>query len=720
MKHCFSFFLLSLIALTQSFAQNKILTLDDAVQQQWRMFRPEHYDGMQPYGSSDFTYVEQYRVVQKIESSSGKAIKLVSTDEINKSLSESGAAAIAYFPFWDYSWKTDKLLSFKNETTQYLYDIDAKKMVSVIELPENAANIHPNPKSNYLAYTVENNIFLTDSSKVKKQITLDIDKGIVNGSDYVHRQEFGIDKGIFWSPKGNFLAFYRKDETMVADYPLTNISTPIASVTNIKYPMAGAKSEEVTLGIYELKSGKTVFANVTDFTSERYLTSITWSPDEKFVFIGVLNREQNHLKLNKYESSTGNFVKTLFEEKHPKYVEPEKPLIFFPNSSTDFLFFSERDGYNHLYHYDTDGNLKSQLTKGEWVVMDFLGFDKKNQTVYISATKDSPIEQNYYKVDIKSSDIKRLTPEVGVHEAVFSSDKKYILDTWSNTQTPNKSVIYNSEGKPLHKLIDAKNPLKEYNIGELTLGTLKADDGKTDLHYRMITPPDYDKKKKYPVLIYVYGGPHLQLIRNSWLADARLWEFYMAQLGYIVFSIDNRGSANRGRDFENVIHRRCGQIEMQDQMTGVNFLKSLPFVDTERIGVHGWSYGGFMTASLLVNYPETFKVGVAGGPVIDWKYYEVMYGERYMDTPEENPEGYKKTSLLTQAAGLKGRLLIIHGYQDPVVVPQNSIDFQRAVISAGTDCDYFLYPEAEHNVFGADRTHLMQKVTRYFEDYLKK
>ncbi|NPA68564.1 MAG: prolyl oligopeptidase family serine peptidase, partial [Chlorobi bacterium] len=550
------------------------------------------------------------------------------------------------------------------------------------------------------------------------QITYDENEGIVNGSDYVHRQEFGINKGIFWSPQGNAIAFYRKDETMVADYPLVDITTRIASVKNTKYPMIGEKSEEVTLGIYNLNTGKTVFCNVTDFTKEHYLTSITWRPDEKYIFIGVLNRKQNHLKMNMYNAATGAFVKTLFEEKNPKYVEPEHPLYFLPGSNDKFLYYSERDGYDHLYLYNTDGKLLKQITKGNWLVLDIKGFDKKGENVFITSTEESPIEKHLYKVNIKTGKRTKLTTEKGTHKIVLSNSKKYFFDSYSNTETANNNLICDTKGKILKEILNATDPLDDYDLGKMTIGTIKAADGKTDLYYRLITPPDFDPNKKYPVVVYVYGGPHAQLVTNSRLAGARLWNFYMAQKGYIMFTLDNRGSENRGFEFESIIHRQCGQNEMKDQMKGIEFIKSLPYADTSRIGVHGWSYGGFMTTSLMTNYPETFKVGVAGGPVIDWKYYEVMYGERYMDTPEENPEGFEKTSLLNKAGNLKGRLLMIHGYVDPVVVPQNSLDFIRSCIKAGTDIDYFLYPESEHNMRGKTRVHLMKKVTRYFDDYL--
>ncbi len=699
-------------------AQKKQLTIEDAVSGQWRQLYPEHIQGVNAYSDNDFSYVKDYKTIL-LMNKSGKNIKtLTELTDINTALKEAGHNELKYFPYWDYKWTDKEHLTFKANGNYYVYNIADKKIETDVLLPEDAENINVCYKNNYVAYTIKNNLYFADNKSKTVQITSDDNEGIVNGSDYVHRQEFGINKGIFWSPQGNAIAFYRKDETMVADYPLVDISTRIATVKNTKYPMIGEKSEEVTLGIYNLKTGKTVFCDVTDFTKEHYLTSITWSPDEKYIFIGVLNREQNHLKMNMYNASNGAFVKTLFEERNPKYVEPEHPLYFLPESNDKFLYYSERDGYDHLYLYNTDGKLLKQITKGNWVVLDIKGFDKKGENIYIISTEESPIEKNLYKVNLKTGKRQKLTSNNGVHKIVLSNSKKYFFDSYSNTETANNNLICDTKGKILKEILNAKDPLDDYNLGKMTIGTLKAADGKTDLYYRLITPPDFDPKKKYPVVVYVYGGPHAQLVTDSRLGGARLWNFYMAQKGYIMFTVDNRGSSNRGFEFESIIHRQCGQEEMKDQMKGIEFIKSLPYADTSRIGVHGWSYGGFMTTSLMTNYPETFKVGVAGGPVIDWKYYEVMYGERYMDTPKENPEGFKKTSLLNKAKDLKGRLLMIHGYVDPVVVPQNSLDFIRSCIKAETDIDYFLYPESEHNMAGKTRVHLMKKVTRYFDDYL--
>lgn len=721
MKRLYFLTLILLSSVLISFSQEKKLTIEDAVSGQWRQFYPKHLNGIKAFKSDNFTYVKDYKEIKEISKSKKEDNTIVSLKEINSAMATIGKTELKYFPYWSYSWKDDARLSFSLENKHFVYNSKTKKIELNISLPKEADNIRPCKANNYIAYTIDNNLYFSDTKGKTVDVTNDTDKGIVNGNSYTHRQEFGIDNGIFWSPKGDYIAFYRKDETMVADYPLVDVTTRIATLKNTKYPMIGEKSEEVTLGIYNLKTGKTVFADVTDFTAERYLTSITWDANNKFIYIGVLNRGQNHLKLNKYDANTGKFITTLFEEENDRYVEPEHQLIFTEGLNNQFIWYSRRDDFNHLYLYNTDGKLIRQLTKGDWEVLDFLGFDDTKNNFFIYGTKDSPIEKNLYKVNFKTGKIQRLTTDAGVHNVTLSNSKSVFFDSYSNQNIPNNNVLVDIKGNKIKDVLIAKNPYKEngYELGKMSIGKLKAADGKTDLYYRLITPPNFDKTKKYPVVVYVYGGPHAQLIHNSWNGDARLWQFYMAQKGYVMFTIDNRGSANRGFEFESIIHRQCGQEEMKDQMKGIDFLKSLPYVDTDKIGVHGWSYGGFMTTSLITNYPETFKVAVAGGPVIDWKYYEVMYGERYMDTPKENPEGFEKTSLLNSAKNLKGRLLMIHGYQDPVVVPQNSIDFIRSCIKDGTDIDYFLYPESEHNMRGKTRVHLMKKVTRYFDDYLK-
>ena len=548
-------------------------------------------------------------------------------------------------------------------------------------------------------------------------VTADEDKNIVNGQ-VVSRNEFGITGGIFWSPDGKKLGFYRKDESQVTNFPLLDINTRTGELKEIKYPMAGMKSELVSLGVYDIASAKTTFLDANDFGREQYLTGITWSPESDMVYVQVLNRGQNHMRLNKYDASTGKLIATLFEEKSNTYVEPQSGLVFLANNPKQFIYSTNnRDGFMNLYLHDVNGKLIRRLTDVDADV-EFVAVDPAGKYVYYLSSEISPVEKQLFRVEVKSGKKNRLTMEEGWHNITMSGDCAYFVDNYSSIKVPRNVDLTMNSGKVVRRLQEVENPNKDYNFGEITLGKIKADDG-SDLYYRLIKPMDFDPNKKYPVIHYVYGGPHSQLVTNTWNASLRMWEMYMAQHGYVVFVIDNHGTPNRGKAFEDIIHRQCGQVEMKDQVKGIEWLKSFPWVDANRIGVHGWSYGGFMTISLITNYPDIYKVAVAGGPVIDWKWYEVMYGERYMDTPQENPEGYAKTSLIAKAKDLKGKLLICQGAVDPVVVWEQSLSFIRECIKNNVQVDYFPYPCAEHNVMGRDRIHLMQKVTNYFEDYLK-
>ncbi len=544
----------------------------------------------------------------------------------------------------------------------------------------------------------------------------------------VHRNEFGINGGLFWSPKANKLAFYRMDQSMVQDYPLVNTKAREAETKPIKYPMAGMKSHEVTVGVYDVASEKVVYLDTRRDTTvherEMYLTNIAWSPDEKSIFIAKVNREQNHMWLEQYDATTGEFKKVLFEETNSRYVEPCEPMIFTPKGN-QFLWFSMRDGYKHLYLYNIDGTLVKQLTKGEYEVEGFIQFDKNGLNAFIYANKDNLAGRDAYRVTLSNGSMIRLTNGTGTHSVVLNDKGNCYVDLFSSVNTPLQAtwnMVNVSKGivkQTSQPLFTAENPLKDYAMPEVKLGTIKAADGKTDLYYRLITPPDMEKGKKYPTLVYVYGGPHSQLVTDSWLGGGNLYFMFLAQQGYVVFTVDNRGTDNRGFEFESCTHRHLGEIEMADQMEGVKFLKSLPYVDENRMGVEGWSFGGFMTITMKLAHPEVFKVGCAGGPVIDWKWYESMYGERYMDTPQENPEGYENNCLLNKAEDLEGRLLVIHGAEDNTVVWQHSLEFIERCINNFKQVDYFVYPHHEHNVLGRERLHLYQKMFQYYEDFLK-
>lgn len=584
-----------------------------------------------------------------------------------------------------------------------------------LQVPEGAENIQPFYEDNAVAFTVKNNLFWQKDGKTY-QVTSDENENIVNGQS-VHRNEFGINGGIFVSPDKNKIAFYRMDQTMVNDYPVINWTESPAKNTDIKYPVAGGTSHQVTLGVFDPKTQQTTFLK-TEGPKDQYLTAITWSPDSKTIFVGILNREQNHMKLNQYDASTGNFVKTIFEETDSKYVEPQHALSFLPKSNKDFLWQSQRSGFNHLYLYNTEKGLIKQLTKGDWLVTDILGFNAKRKEVYFSSTKETPLEKHLYRVNWNSGKIQRLDRAAGNHSGVLTEDGNYLYDVYSNAATPRTIELINTQTLKVKNILTAENPLKNYDRPEIKNITLKADDG-TPLYGKLILPTNFNPAQKYPVIVYLYNGPHLQLVTNSFPASGNLWYEYMAQRGYIIFTMDGRGSSNRGLKFEQAVFRDVGTVEMSDQLKGVSYLKSIPYVDDQRMGVHGWSYGGFMTTSLMLKHPDVFKAGVAGGPVIDWSMYEVMYTERYMDTPQENPQGYANANLLDKVQNLKGKLLMIHGTDDDVVVWQHSLNFLKAAVDKGVQLDYFVYPGHQHNVVGKDRVHLMQKVTDYFDLHLK-
>ena len=576
------------------------------------------------------------------------------------------------------------------------------------------------------AFVRDDQLFVKDSKGVEHQLTTDGSRNIVYGQS-VHRDEFGISGGIFWNPEHTLLAFYRMDQSMVSDYPLVTIpeldwkpkagQSRIATPEPIKYPMAGETSHQVTVGVYNIKSGKIIYLKAGDPT-DRYFTNIAWSPDGKTIYMFELNRDQNDCRLVSYNAENGNKITELYRETDAKYVEPLHPIQFLPWDHSKFIMQSQKDGFNHLYLFDKNGKQLKQITSGKWVIMEVIGFDKKNHNIVYTSNECSPIQQNIWTVNVDNSKRTRLDNGKGWHSATLSASGMYVFDNYQTPTIPRNIEIINTENAKRTTYFKAENPWKGYTVPTYECGTIKAADGVTDLYYRMVKPVNFDAKKKYPTIIYVYGGPHAHNVDARWHYCSRSWETYMAEKGYLLFILDNRGSENRGKDFEQVTFRHLGEEEMKDQMEGVKFLKSLPYVDADRLGVHGWSFGGFMTTNLMTTYPDVFKVGVAGGPVIDWKWYEVMYGERYMDTPQTNPEGYAKCSLLPKAKNLKGKLQIIIGLNDPVVVPQHAFSFLKACIEAGTQPDFFVYPGEPHNMRGHQSTHLHERISQYFFDYL--
>lgn len=713
----FFYNLFILLILPLSYAQNKTFTIEDVVFRSGTVLTSGKLDQLKWLPNNyEFSYLESHQddfLLVKEHVKNKMKSTVVSLNELNRRLKEKEINLGNSFP--KYEWIDNDLIRLQKGKAFYYINVKSFKIIKQIVLPDDATNIQISPDNNLFAYTKENNLFIQLNGN-EIQITKEENKNILNGQA-VHRNEFGIDKGIFWSPSSKSLAFYRMDESMVTDYPLVNIDERPAKVDLIKYPMAGMTSHEVTIGIYNIESSKTVWLK-TGEPKDQYLTSLTWDPSEKYFYVGILNRDQNHLQMKKYDAVSGNEIKILFEEKDNEFVEPENPLFFLPNSN-DLLWLSERDGYNHLYRYSSEGELIGQVTKGDFPIIDFIGFDSKGENAFFTSNKENVINKYLYKVELSSSKIIRLTNQDGTNNAVLSDDKSFFINRFNSIDTPNKYTLNDTKGNEIRIIKEFENPLTEYSIGKTEFGTLKSEDG-TELQTRIIYPTDFVESKKYPVILYVYGGPHYQGVTNSFISGRYdFWYQYMAQKGFIVFELDNRGTANRGIDFEQKTFRNLGSVELKDQMTGINYLKSLPYVDTNRFGVFGWSYGGFMTTSLMLRTDEVFKAGVAGGAVIDWRYYEVMYTERYMDTPETNPDGYKESSLLNYVENLDGKkLLLVHGTVDPVVVWQHTLLFAEKATNLNKPVDYYPYPGYGHHVYGKDLLGLFSKITNYFIDNL--
>ena len=702
MKHFFQFLFIGLAFV--SFGQKKSFDLKESVLKQ-RALSPVRLNNFQWIPDTDqYTICSaDWQSLQQSSVASDKAFELTSVKEINEKLGTS----FAHLAF--AKWVSKDVLEVSDGGSVFALYNTASKTGSIHQVQNGGENVHFHAASKRLAYTIDNNLYVDGRAVTKNK-----DKNIVSGQTYA-RSEFGITEGIFWSNSGALLAFYQKDESAVHDYPLLDINQTPGAVKFIKYPMAGQASEKPRVGIYNHKTKKTVFISPRS-GADSYLTNVAFTPSEKYLLVAEVNRDQNHMWLYLYDLK-GNLVRTLWEEQNDKWVEPEHPAFFPSKTSDNFIWISEKNGFNNLYYVDINGQIIKTVTSNKFVVKDILEASEDGSKIYFSATGANACNTLVYEVDLQGNQ-RQLTQAEGTHRFALAPKGAYYYDGYSSVEVANKEYVMTLNGKMAKLLQDSPDKLAEYNIGSTEIGNIKGKDGSA-LYYRMIKPADFDPTKKYPVLVYVYGGPHAQMVTNSWLAGANLWMHWLANQGYIVFTLDNRGSGERGFAFESQIHRQLGTVEMEDQLTGVDYLKSLPYIDGERMAVHGWSFGGFMTTSLMLRQAGVFNVGVAGGPVTDWKFYEIMYGERYMDRPEQNPEGYQANSLLNHTKNLKGKLLLIHGTVDDVVVMQHNEALLKSFIENGVQADYFVYPMHPHNVSGKDRAHLMEKVLLYILEYNK-
>lgn len=703
--------LLCLLALNLVFSAQQKLTLEEAVTGQFRQFAPTSIQQLQWIPGADlYSYVKDETLWIGAIKQGTPDKKILALPELNTMI---GNGDLKRFP--TITWLTIERFYFEDKNAFWEADMKLKKAQRISFYPAEGANVDFHNKSRRTAYTKNNNLYITSN---QKEIAVTGEPAHMVCGQSISRNEYGISKGTFWSPDGAKLAYYIKNESNVTDYPLVDFTTTPASTRTIKYPMAGGKSEIVYVNVYDVATSQTVRLKMGRLpeNDQYYMTNLTWAPDGKTIYVAWLNRATTDMRFVSFDAATGIEVATLFTEHDDRWVEPLFPAYFIPNAPGQFLWISQRDGFNNLYLYDTKGTLLKQ-TKIKFDITEFLGFDFSGKHAFVMATGSNPTESRGYKVNLADMTLTDMTPIAGTHSVMVSENGQFVIDQYSNLSIPNTINLNTTEGRMIRNLHTAIDPYAGKSIGKTELFTIPGPDA-TELWCRMIKPSNFDATKKYPVVVYVYGGPHAQMNTNSWLGGASLWMNQLAEEGYLVFTLDNRGSANRGKKFQQVIHRQLGTAEMQDQLTGVEWLKKQAFVDASRMAVHGWSFGGFMTTTLMLKSPETFKVGVAGGPVIDWSMYEVMYGERYMDTPQENPQGYQNSNLTNHVKNLKGKLLMIHGMDDDVVVMQHNVNFLKACVDNKVQVDFFAYPGHAHNVRGKDRVHLITKIVDYIKSNL--
>ena len=702
--------LLSLFLFLSLTAQEKKdLTLEDAILKQRTTLAPENITGIDWISSDKFVHYGDEGSLH-IKNLKGNDVNIIMPNDINTSLRSLGVDSIKSVR--PHAWKNEHAFYIFNKDQFFLYDLETGDLSQKTKIPEKAENIELASKTGFVAYTIENNVYVATSTEEKIPVTNFKKESGISAGVAIHRSEFGITKGLFWSKDGAQLGFYQMDESMVTEYPLADYSIIPALAEPIRYPMAGQKSHHARVGVFNVEKHSTIYLN-TGEPKEQYLTNFKFSPDGKLAYLAILNRGQDHLKLKTFSTEDGGEEALLFEEKDEKYVEPEHPPVFLPDGS--FLWFSDREGYNQLYHYSQEGKLIKKVTDGKFDIENLVSIVNKGRSIIIVAA-DGTMNQAVYNVDIRSGKMKQLDKRKGSF-IVYGSDNSNLIIKYQSYETPLEIYVSSESGKKITTLLEASNPLAAYDIGNVDFPVLKASNG-TELQARLIKPFDFDSTNTYPVIVYLYNGPHVQLVRNDYKGGAPLWMFYAANRGYLVFTVDGRGSSNRGLEFEQATYRQLGTVELEDQLAGVEYLKTLDYANTDKMAIHGWSFGGFMTLSMMLRNPDVFEVGVAGGPVTDWNMYEVMYTERYMDTPEENPNGYRTADLKNYVNDLKGDVLMIHGLDDNVVVPQQSYTLLDKFIKSGKQVDFFVYPGHEHNVRGKDRVHLMQKVLDYIELHL--
>jgi dipeptidyl-peptidase-4 len=695
--------------------QQTELSLKQAVQTPWKLFESLPERQWIP-GSGDFSAMDPNQRKRVTRQTVGKpSSSLAFTAKQTLRALRLAGAKIPSSPMErlpEFRWQDTNTIRLRHASAIYHWKIGELKAKKVLELPSGVAPSAIANDDSRAAYILDHQLFLQVGTE-RKQISSDGSKDVVYGGP-AHRSEFGIHDGLWWSPNGRFLAFYREDLRPVTVYPYVDHTVMPPTAVHGRYPMAGRNNSVVKVGVYDTELHRLVYLQHGSET-DIYWTNVTFSPDDQDIYAAIVNRGQDHMQLLRFSPLDGSTQHMLFEERDAQWVEPEHGPIFLDSKPGQFLWFSQRDGYRQLYLYKRDGTLVRQVTKAAFDIQDFAAFTPGCEHALVHASGSDPLQMHLWQVELATSLMSPITSERGWHTSKLNKSGTAAIDNYSSLNLPGRSsVIDISTSKPSHTVeVGHKFP----ELGTQNFFHVNTKD-QTKLHGTVILPPNLDKTKQYPALLNVYGGPHSQLVKDRWLGGSSTWLHYMATQGFVVCTLDNRGTDNRGIDFAQSVHRKLSSLETEDQLLAVQHLHSMPFVDKKRIGVHGWSYGGYMTLNLMLRSPGTFACAAAGAPVTDWAQYETGYTERYMDTPAENPRGYQQASLAPLAKDLRGRLLIIHGTNDQTVMWSHSLALVDAFVKAEQLVDYMPYPMQKHGIRGPGRPHLYRLLTRYFQDHL--
>ena len=714
--------LFTLIFLAQQvFAQEKMIQLEDI----WasRTFSPEWVWGINSMNDgvhySSLNYGDKNVYITQYSYETGDSISTIIDSKDLDGIS-----------FSDYSFsknekkvllptETESIYRYSSKSNYFVYDRDTKILEELSAGKQRLAQFSPDATK--VAFVKENNIFIKDLvNNLELQVTFDgkLNKVINGATDWVYEEEFAFDNGMQWNASGTKIAYYRFNEEKVPEFSMDLFTGLYPSQTKFKYPKAGEANSTVELFIFNLDSKKTIKADL-DSEEEFYIPRIKWTLDENLLSVQKTNRHQNQLDFIIVNAKDGS-SQTIFTENDPAYIDVTDNLTFL-NDGKYFIWTSEKSGHNHIYLYNLKGNQVRQITKGTYDVTDFYGIDESNNTVYFASGEQSPMRRDVYSVQLNGKNKKILTNKIGTNSATFSTNYKYFINQYSNANTPYYFSLFDAKGNEVRMLKDnsnLNNSLAEYALSQKEFFNFKTSEG-IDLNGWMMKPHDFDETKQYPVFMYLYGGPGSQQVTDSWGGSNFLWYQMLTQQGYIVACVDNRGTGARGSGFKKCTYQQLGKLETEDQIEANRYLANLPYVDGSRIGIFGWSYGGYMSSLCLLRGAEVFKMAIAVAPVTNWRYYDSIYTERYMRTPQENASGYDDNSPINYVEKLKGKYLLVHGSADDNVHYQNTMEMANALIKANKQFDLFIYPNKNHGIYGGNtRLHLFTKMTNFIKENL--